>query len=247
MEVILLLAAGAAIAYFVLKTKAQVAEMLSPAEETDDLAKLLHYKKRIFQCSAHSEASTYELLYYRIRDLTKSLVLRHASVLIRPSAANEINENFEKYFEPEGESWRVRRALNIADVEDSTLLAMALYTQFGEKVGDKKLSQNRFFTNRATEFLVTERKYRPGTLLKALLLSYGFQEYQAPTTSEARAAFQIYGSASPEIFAELQGLKWLQELETLPNQHKSHASSTWRSQAELLVLTAEYHPDNLNG
>lgn len=247
MEVILLLAAGAAIAYFVLKTKTQAGETLSPAEQTDDLAKLLHYKKRIFQCSAYSEASTYELLYYRIRDLTKALVLRHKSALIQSAAAEDIAKNFEKYFEPVGDSWGVRRTLNISEVEDSTLLAMALYTQFGEKVGDKKLYENRFFSNRATEFLIAERKYSPAALFKALVLSYGFHEYQAPSTSAAKDAFNFYGRASPEISSELQALKWLQELENLPTQHISHASRTWRSHAELLVLTAEYHPDNLNG
>lgn len=247
MEVILLLIAGAAIAYFVLKTKTQAVEFLSPAEETDDLAKLLHYKKRIFQCSEYSEASTYELLYYRIRDLTKSLVLRHSSILLPAEATKKIQDSFERYFEPDRDSWRICRSLEIAGLEDSTLLALAVHVYFGEKLGSKPLSQNWFFSNRATERLIAARRYGPAALFKALVLSYGFQEYQAPTTEPARHAFQIYGSVSREMFAELQALNRLEALEHLPNRHKSHPSSMWHSHDELLVLTAEYHPENLNG
>ena len=86
MEALIFIAIGAFIAYFVLNLQRTDRESRTTAEETDDLAKFVHYKRRIIGTSAYSESSTYELLYSKVAELTHRL-LRSVSMTLRHLAS----------------------------------------------------------------------------------------------------------------------------------------------------------------
>lgn len=188
------------------------------------------------------------MLYSKIRELTARLLGRHEQLLLSADAVSEIENSFTSYFEDEDGQWRVRRSLRIESLPAPVVLAIALYAFTGmrEHKG-ARIRANRFFTNRAVEFLISETGSRAAALTKALILTYGFQEYLAPQPSEARHAFKFAGTSNPAIQRELSALPALDALEHLPTKHAVHVSSTWRPHAEITELIANYHPDNING
>lgn len=248
MEALIFIAIGAFIAYFVLSMQRTDREMRTTAEETDDLAKLVHYKRRIIGTSAYSESSTYELLYSKVAELTHRLLGRHDNVLLPVDGVRAVDAEFERYFEDEGGAWRIRKTLRIETLPESVVLVLAMYSFNGLRFHEgKKISQNRFFTNRAIEYLLCTKRHTGAGLAKALILMYGFQEYMAPQTEAAREAFKFVGTSNPELQEELSALGMLQSLETVQSKHGMHVSTTWRPHAELEQLLTLYHPDNING
>lgn len=178
MTAILFVILGAAIAYFLMTSKSQSKEAMQAAPVGDNISQLVHYKRRIFQTSAYEEESTYQAIYCRIAQLTEDQISKHNNKLISAEAEREIRENFEKYFEVEAGCWRVKRTLQLEDVPAGVLLGIAIQSLWGnKKYTAMKIEQNRFFANRAIEFLVVVKKYEPAILAKGLVLLYGFQEY----------------------------------------------------------------------
>lgn len=221
---------------------------LTPEEESDEILKLAHYKQRILGTSAYEESSDYELLHSKVRELIRSLLARHRSMLVPSEVERAIHQNLHDFFQEEDGVWRVRRDLDIAGCEAPIVMALAFLSyQGGDVIEGLRISQNRFFTNRAIEFLIAESAYAPATLAKALLLMYGFQEYLPPQVEEARAAFLRYGYSDRSIQHEISSLPNLAKLALLKPKSGSHASQSWREHSVLQELVRQYHPANRNG
>ena len=202
----------------------------------------MHYKRRIFQTSAHEEESTYQAIYYRIAQLTEDQISKHNNKLISAEAEREIRENFEKYFEVEAGCWRVKRTLQLEDVPAGVLLGIAIQSLWGNKKHTAmKIEQNRFFANRAIEFLVVVKKYEPAILAKRLVLLYGFQEYLSPQVVQAKALLGVHLLDEPQMDMTASKLEQLGSLERLPNRH-ANTTQVWHSQADFDSMLPKYHP-----
>lgn len=202
MTAILFVILGAAIAYFLMTSKSQSKEAMQAAPVGDNISQLVHYKRRIFQTSAYEEESTYQAIYYRIAQLTEDQISKHNNKLISAEAEREIRENFEKYFEVEAGCWRVKRILQLEDVPAGVLLGIAIQSLWGnKKYTAMKIEQNRFFANRAIEFLVVVKKYEPAILAKGFVLLYGFQEYLSPQVVQAKALLGVHLLDEPQMEA----------------------------------------------
>lgn len=248
METLLFIVLGAVIAYVFMNSQRVKQETRTWVEESDDFSKFIHYKKRIINTCAYTESSTYELLYCKVAELTQLLLFKHKNKLMPAEASQEVESHFDRYFEEESHDWRIRKALRIEDLSKETILVLAMLSLNGlNKHDGKKISQNRFFTNRAVEYLIHEKNYWNALLAKALILKYGFQESLPPQTEEARSLLEKLQSGHTDIYEELRGLDELRGLENIKTKHPSHVSNTWRSHQELERLLANYHPDNING
>lgn len=248
LEALIFIAIGALITYVVFAAQRTRREARTPEEETDELAMFVHYKRRIIGTSAYAESSTYELLYSKVAELTKRLVGRHYDVLLPTDGVSAVQSEFDRYFEDEGGTWRIRRTLRIETLPESVVLVLAMYSLNGLRVHQgKKISQNRFFTNRGIEYLLCTKGHTGAGLAKGLILMYGFQEYMPPQTEAAREAFQLLGTSNAKVQEELAALGRLQTLETVQSKHGTHVSNTWRSHADLEQLLTAYHPDHING
>ena len=177
---------------------------LTPAEESDEILKFAHYKRRIIGTSAYDQSSDYELLHSKVRELLQGLLGRHRRTLVPPEAEDKLRASPRNHLEEDSGAWRVRRDLELASCDSSMLMALAMLSYMGaEEIDGLRVSQNRFFTNRAIEYLVAERAHSPALLAKALLLMYGFQEYLPPDPEKARAVFQRYGYSDRSIQDEI--------------------------------------------
>lgn len=248
MEALLLIAVGVVITYFFMNSQHSAQEARTPAEESDDFSKFVHYKKRILGTSADSESSTYEVLHEKVARLTEVLLAKHSARLMPTAAVKEIESNFDQYFEDRHGGWWIKRALRIEDLPNEILLVLAvLCFNGGKSHAGLQISRNRFFTNRVIEYLIHKREYWNAMLAKALIMKYGFQEDLAPQTDEARKLFTRIASHDTEIYEELSGLAPLHALEVMKSKHYHHVSHTWRTHEVLEELVSQYHPDNING
>lgn len=247
MEALIFIAIGVAITYFVMKSRKTIEETRTPNEEINDLANLVHYKRRILKTSAYTESSTYELLYFRVGELTNTLLLKHEKQLLPTEGINQIESDFEKYYEKEEKGWRIRKTLRIETLSDPEILVLAVYSFTGLYASNaKKVAKNRFFANRAIEYLISERGSTDAFLAKGLILLFGFQEYLAPQTKAAEVAINTSRSMHM-VQEELAAIGALRELEDVKSVHSTHVSQTWRSHSDLSALISVYHPDNING
>lgn len=246
MEAIIFIAIGAALAYFFMNSRKAAVEHRTTFEETNDLSKLVHYKRRILTTSAYSESSTYELLYFKVKELTNGLLLKHKHRLLPADGALQIESDFERYYEREDQDWRIRKTLRIEDLSDSEILVLAIHAFTGIHEHGSKVRKNRFFANRALEYLISERKSQDAAFAKGLILLFGFQEALAPQTRAAEEALSAAG-AGFSVREELSAVGAFRELESIKSVHANHVSETWRSHAELSQLVQTYHPDNING
>ena len=243
MEAIIFVALGAALAYFFLRSRRAREEHRTTDEEVDELAKLIHYKRRILTTSAYSESSTYELLYFKVRDLTNALLLRYRGQLLPSEGARLVESNFERYYEREDEGWRIRKTLRIEDLSESETLVLAMHAFMGVYEHHGTVGRNTFFANRALEYLISERSSRDAAFAKGLILLFGFKEFLAPQTALALEALNSAGGG----VGELSSVGALRELESIRSVHHGHVSQAWRSHAEFSELLQNYHADNING
>lgn len=247
MTAIIFLLLGGFLVYVVMQANSRKKETLDSAPLGDDELQLAHFKRRIFHTSAYTEESTYQALYFRIKQLTQNLIINYSENIIGENVASAIDEEFEKYFEIEADEWRVRRGLQIENVSPEVLLAISLESLLGSKQHQgKKIARNKFFANRAIEYLIAVKSYKPAVWIKAIVLLFGFEEYSSPQVSEAEKTLNIHGFEISELAIRPKAIAELRTVETLPN---SHAVTTqyWRTQAEFDEIIPKYHPSNING
>lgn len=245
MTAVLFVLLGVAIAYIVMNAKSQSKEAMPVVMADDDISQLVHYKRRIFETSAYDEESTYQAIYYRIAQLTEGQLLKHMAMLVALNVSHELQEQFQNYFSVERECWRVQRGLKIEDVPDAMLLAVAIHCLWGnKKYASMKIEQNRFFANRAIEYLAVVKLYEQAVLVKGLILLHGFQEYLGPQVEQAKATLGWDRLALLGITDAT--LKQLSSLDDVPNRHLNTAN-TWLSQADFDRILPTYHPSNMNG
>lgn len=248
MTAILFIVIGAALMYFFMNSKSVPSAPIILVDDFSDFDKFLYYKKQIIETSAYSDETNYFILYKKVSELTDILILKHRATIMPNVVVEQIESNFEKYFEIENDRSRIRRTLKIEEVQSEVLLALAVicFSSFNKLAG-QAISKNRFFTNRVIEYLIEERNFWEAILAKALILKYGFQEFLAPQTDYVRELFKSLSHYPIFVNNEVADLIQLRVLEQLTTKHMINTSILWKPNEEIKRAVESYHPDNING
>jgi hypothetical protein len=222
--------------------------MQTAEEVLDKFSSYLHYKKRILETSPNDQESTYTLLYEKLSSLVFGFLDNYSSVLLPTQMWLEIEQNFSRYFEEERGNWRIRRTLNIREVDPDVLLALALVSfGSGRKFDGKAIELNSFFTNRVIEYLACEKRFVPALLAKGIILKYGFKPYILPRLEESQSALDEAKGISSRIYEEISTIGRLASLLNAKNVHIVHQGNDWESHQEIENRLTVYHPLNVNG
>ena len=238
MELLIVFLLGVGIAAWYFSDQRSQSEKAN-AEGADIEKNWVALKHRILTTSAYKEEATYQLLYWRARSLLAEFLQRHKSSL----AGIEHPESYKKIkelllpFPPSDRTTSsvfVNDKLPFHDLSSEEILFLAYYAYNGGEAGTLgRIEKNKFFCNRAIEYLINERRFGGASFLKGLIFKYGVEVYLPPNLEEAgfllaSAARSGFPSAANEE-AELWKHSQLRDVKSV---HIQTNSDRWKSHEE---------------